>query len=69
MAQFLELSELAEENGVAEMKVRGGGIETGFDDERFAASQLFSEVLLGDKFGNPPPEEGNLLSSGGGRGG
>ena len=49
VAEVLKMFELAQEHGVAEMKIGRGGIEAGFDPQRFAGGERL--LQLGAKLG------------------
>ncbi len=46
MPQVLELAHLVNEYGVAQMKVRRGGVEARLDPERSIQFELIDEILL-----------------------
>jgi hypothetical protein len=46
VSEILEVAHLAKKYGVAQMNVRGCGIETGFDDEGFIGFDGALELLL-----------------------
>jgi len=47
MASVLELADFGEDESVAEVEVRGGGIETEFDAEGSAGGEFFGELFAG----------------------
>jgi hypothetical protein len=49
MPQLLELAHLVDEDRVAEVQVRGSGVEPGLNAQRRAPRQLFFEVGLGQE--------------------
>ena len=56
MAEEQEISELAQEDGVAEVQVRRGGIEAGLDGELGFALELPEEVVFGDELDRTAPD-------------
>jgi len=52
---------LAEQDGVAEMKVGRGGVEAGFDAQLFAAGEALDELFFGDEFGEAFFEVSELI--------
>ena len=72
MTHVLEVLELADEHGVAEMEVGRGGIEAGLDPHRLAGRQgLFdalAQVALADDLGGAFAQIGDLFVNGRERG-
>src|SRR5437867_2476007 len=64
MAHMLKVFELVEEEGVPEMEIRRGGIESGLDAERPPLFErrrdLVLELLRGDDLDGPARDEGEL---------
>jgi len=64
-------AQLAHEHGVAEVKIGGGGVESGFDAERAAGFErvfeTLAEVVDADDFGGAFLEQVELLGDGWGR--
>ena len=52
MAEVLKVFELAQQDGVAEMKVRRGGIETRLYAQRFPGGERFFKFLAQIRFAN-----------------
>jgi len=51
MAKLLELAKLFDYDSVAEMNVRGGGIDPELDAKRASQLEFFKEFFLGKDFG------------------
>ena len=71
MAEVLKVFHLAQEDGMAEVEVGRGGVETGFDAEGFALlgaeDDAVAEVLFADQFGEAFAKVGELFGRGGER--
>ena len=68
MAQVLEVLHLAEQHGVAQVQVRRGGVETGFDAQ-FAACfgglyEAFAQILFADNLRHAFAQVGQLFVDG-----
>ena len=61
MAEVLKVLHLADENGVAQMQIRGCRIEPGFDAEGAASLQALAKVFFTDQFGHTFADVGDLL--------
>ena len=56
---LLELANFGEDEGVAEVEIGGGGIETKFDTERAAEGEFFGELFAGMDVGHTRKKEFN----------
>ena len=69
MAQVLEMLHLADQDGVPQVQVGGGGIEAHLDQQRFFRLQRTGELLLqvpfADDLQGPFPEQVELFGNGG----
>src|SRR5262245_59790361 len=61
MPQVLQLAELVELDGVAEVEVRTRGIEPLLDPQRLAASELCRELALDDQLVGAALEHGQVV--------
>ena len=53
VAQFLlKMAELVDEDGVAQMEIRRGGVETGLDGKGLAPFQLFAQFAFINQIGD-----------------
>ena len=50
MSQILELAQLVDEHGVAEMQIRRGRVETGLDAQASPGFQAFHELAFDQYF-------------------
>ncbi len=61
MAKELELAEFFQSDGVAEMDVWRGGIDSKFDAQRAAEFEFFQEFFFREDFGGSSGEVRELL--------
>ena len=52
MAQLLKMTELVDEDSVAQMEIRRGGVETGLDGKGLAPFQLFAQFAFINQIGD-----------------
>ena len=52
VAQFLKMAELVDEDGVAQMEIRRGGVETGLDGKGLAPFQFFAQFAFINQIGD-----------------
>jgi hypothetical protein len=55
VAQILQLAHFTQQNGMAQMQIRRGGIETGFDAQGFAGFEARNQVVFEENFFCPTP--------------
>ena len=63
MAEILESAHLVDEHRVAEVQIRRGRIEAGFDAQRLATAQLRQQLRLEQDFRRAALQLGQLLFS------
>ena len=58
MPEILEFAQLAQDDGVAEVNIGAGRIDSEFHAQRPAEGQLFPQLVLADNLGGAVPEKG-----------
>ena len=67
VAELLELAELAQHDGEAEVDVGRGRVDAELGPQRAAGAELAAEVGLGDEVDGSGAEDAQLIVDGGGR--
>ncbi len=52
MPQLLEMTHFMDDNGMPQMEIGSGRVETDFDIERFVPRKFFAQVLFADQINN-----------------
>ncbi len=61
MPELLELAQLVDENGVAKVQIRCGGVEARLDAQRLAALDSLAQIRLVNEVHRPPLQLAQLI--------